>query len=255
MVDSLDPRPSDWRILFGSISLPDGGVHIWRLHLDKPQRAIDRMSTLLAGDEPARAGRFVKPLHRRRFAVAHAGLRLVLAKYLPVHPKQIQFQTNPHGKPRLVQNGEIAFNLSHSADLALIAVTSHPAIGVDLERYRPRLEAEKIAKRHFSESEVEILFDLPEDQREGAFYACWTRKEAYIKARGEGLALGLKRFDVAFAPGLRPGLLKSDEGEAELKRWSFINLAPAPRCAAACVVEGQVSELCCWDADALEPDR
>lgn len=254
MVDSVDIPVTQWRTPPESPSLPDGGVHIWLLQLDRPQPVIDRMFSLLAEDEQARAERFVRPIHGRRFTVAHAELRTVLAKYTTLQPEEIEFETNEYGKPHINQTTDIAFNLSHSGDLALVAVTTHPAIGVDIEHYRDKLEADKIARRHFSDREVDVLFSLPEAQREEAFYACWTRKEAYIKARGEGLALGLKRFDVAFAPGARPELLRSEDGEAELSRWTFIALQTAERNAAACVVEGPLGEVSYWDAGLHEGD-
>ena len=238
----------EWASAPDRVRLSDGGVHLWRVELNVPEDDLGRLHASLSQEEVTRAERFVRPIHGRRFVVAHGVLRLVLAKYLVVDPKSIEFQKNEHGKPDLVHKSAITFNLSHSGDLALIGVTEGRAIGVDLERFRERLEMEKISRRYFSPGEVATLFRFPERARERAFYTCWTRKEAYIKARGEGLSLGLDRFDVAFASDEAPGLLRSDKGEEELKRWSFLDLKVRPRYAAACVVEGRIRELRCWEA-------
>jgi len=216
--------------------------------LKVPEVEFNPLRELLSHDEIARAERFVRPIHARRFIVAHGSLRLVLAKILSVDPKSIEYQKNEHGKPSLAHETEVTFNLSHSGDLALIGVTEGRAIGVDLERFRDRLEMDKISKRYFSAGEVAKLFSLPKESlREAAFYDCWTRKEAYTKARGEGLSLGLDSFDVAFGPEESPALLRSDKGADELSRWSFFDIKIRPRYAAACVVEGPIRQLHYWD--------
>ena len=249
MGPGCETEGDEWAQATDRVTLSDGDVHIWRMDLNAPERDIERLRALLSQDEHARAKRFVRPIHARRFIAAHGALRLVLANCLRIDPKSIEFQKNEHGKPHLVQETAITFNLSHSGDLALIGVTEGRAIGVDLERFRERLEMDKIAKRHFSAGEVAKLFSLSKDTlREAAFYECWTRKEAYIKARGEGLSLGLDRFDVAFGPGESPALLRSDEGADELNRWTFVDIRVRPRYAAACVVEGRIRELHYWDA-------
>jgi len=223
-------------------------VHIWRLQLDAPDGKVEELRTYLSRDECARADRFMRPEHGRSFTAAHGTLRLILSKYLRCSPEEIGFGKNDFGKPSLSEKSPIEFNLSHSGDAALVAVTSDREIGVDIERYREGLETEKISKRFFSPREVAVLLALPESDREEAFYTCWTRKEAYIKARGEGLSIGLSGFEVAFAPGAAPALLHSDKDPKEADRWEFVNIDVQPGYAAACVVEGQVGELRLWDA-------
>lgn len=255
----MKPEPvsefGDWAAPSEDFNLGEGQVHVWRLQLDAPEERIVALRALLSPEELARADRFLRHKHRRRFANVHGLLRLILAEYTEVAPKAIQFQTNEFGKPFLAPETSVEFNLSHSGDLALVALTTGRAIGVDLEQYRERLETEKISKRYFSSAEFSQLMNLPDSQREEAFYACWTRKEAYIKARGEGLSLGLDRFDVAFIPNAPPALLHSDENSEEVNRWSFIDLKLQPRYAAACVVEGRIHELRRWDARELNPSH
>lgn len=238
----------DWTAPPDRVWQPEGQVHVWRLHLDIPEGKVGRLRALLSRGECARADRFQRAEHGRRFTVAHGTLRRILSEYLECAPESIRFGRNEYGKPFLPEEMCIEFNLSHSGDAALVAVTRGRAIGVDIEHYRKRLETEKISKRYFSPAEAAVLFKLPEGERERAFYACWTRKEAYIKARGEGLSIGLKRFDVAFAPGASPALLRSDEGPEEVGRWKFVDIVVQSGYAAACVVEGQVGELRLWDA-------
>ena len=253
----MEPKPvselGDWAAPTGDFTLGEGQVHVWRLQLDAPEERIGALRALLSPAELTRADRFLRREHGRRFTIVHGVLRLILAEYINVAPKAIQFQKNEYGKPFLAHEIPVEFNISHSGELALIALTVGRAVGVDLEQYRERLEMEKISKRYFSSTEFSQLMNLPDSQREEAFYACWTRKEAYIKARGEGLSLGLDRFDVAFVPGAPPALLRSDVSSEEVNRWSFIDLKLQPRYAAACVVEGRVHALRRWDAGKLYP--
>ena len=248
MGPAYETELDEWASAPDRVSLSDGEVHLWRVELNVPEDDIGRLQASLSPEELARSERFVRSIHGRYFVVAHGMLRLILSKYLVVDPKSIEFQKNEHGKPDLVHKSAITFNLSHSGDLALIGVTEGRAIGVDLERFRDRLEMDKISRRYFSPGEVATLFSFPERAREEAFYACWTRKEAYIKARGEGLSLGLDRFEVAFASDEAPALLRSHMGADELKRWSFLDVKVRRRYAAACVVEGRIRGLRCWDA-------
>lgn len=253
----MEPGPvsefGDWAEPAHDFTLGEGQVDVWRLQLDVPEERVGALRALLSPEELARAERFLRREHGRRFTVVHGVLRLILSKYLNAAPKAIEFRANEYGKPFLRHKTPVEFNLSHSGELALLALTAGRAIGIDLEHYRERLEMEKISKRYFSSTEHNQLMKLPDGQREAAFYACWTRKEAYIKARGEGLSLGLDRFDVAFVPGAPPALLRSEEGGRELDRWDFINLELQPRYAAACVVEGRVRTLRRWDAGKLYP--
>lgn len=192
-------------------------------------------------DEAARSRRFHSSLHRERFVVAHGALRAILGSYLGVLPKAVSLETGRYGKPALTSRfrdaGEdLQFNLSHSGSLALVAVTYGRKAGVDLERIRADVDYEALAARFFAPAEQARLRELAGDARARSFFACWTRKEAYIKALGEGLAFPLDRFAVTVSADEEPRLLDAAPGEPE--RWSLRDLAPGPGYAGALAVEG-----------------
>lgn len=218
--------------------LADDAIHIWRAGLRVPPHWLEAQHVCLSGDETARAARFIREEHRRRFAAGRVVLRLLLARYLNAPPGSFQFEITKYGKPFLVDyQTDLTFNVSHSDDLALFAFARGRAVGVDIEKFQERLEIEKIARRYFSSAEIEALFALPEEQRVQAFYNGWTRKEAYIKARGLGLSIGLDTFDVTLAPGAPPAILRARDDDPA--RWSVFALDPAPGFAAALVTEGR----------------
>ena len=221
-------------------------MHVWCASLDL---GIDRLAVLqatLAPEEWARAGRFQCEAHRRRFVAGRGLLRRLLGTHLGVAPAEVRFSYAGAGKPALVDAPELEFNLSHAQDLALYAVSRGRALGVDLERVRPEIRHERIASRFLSAREQADLADLPAAERLWAFYDCWTRKEAYLKARGDGLALGLGRFSVSLRPGEPAALLEAAEGPQECARWRLEALDPAPGYAAAVCAAGQDWTVRCW---------
>jgi 4'-phosphopantetheinyl transferase len=199
----------------------------------------------LSEDEQRRAHRFHFAEDRRRFTVARGVLRALLARYLGNNPATLQFVYNIHGKPRLPENHPLRFNVSHSGGLALYAVAWNREIGVDIERLRPEFAGEAIAERFFSRNEVAILRSLPPPLVVTAFFNCWTRKEAYIKARGKGLAIPLDQFDVSLHPGEPAQVHQDRESPAETGRWAIWDLSPAPGFAGAAAVEGHDAYLWC----------
>lgn len=203
-------------------SCPTDEVHVWSIGLDRPDASVRRLAELLAPDERARAERFVFPRDRRRFTVARAALRTILGVYLAREPAGLVFGYGPRGKPRI--DAEIEFNLAHSHELALCAVARRP-VGIDLEHRRPIAEVARLAETAFSPPERAVLLALPESARADAFFACWTRKEAYVKARGDGLYLPLDGFDVSL--GEPAALLANRLDPAEPARWALYSLAPA----------------------------
>jgi 4'-phosphopantetheinyl transferase len=231
-------------------------VHIWRSFLNPPLWHVSALKQILAPDERARADRFVRAEDRTRFIVGRGVLRTILGRYLGLDPRQLQFSYNPFGKPALeaAAGGElIRFNVSHSGNIALYAVASGRAIGVDIERIRLDFGTEDIAQRFFSEREVATLRALPASCRLEAFFACWTRKEAYLKARGNGLSLPLDGFDVSLVPGHPAALLDVNNDSKEAARWSLRDLFPGPDHVAALAVEGHDWCLKCWQWP--EPSR
>lgn len=224
-------------------------VHVWRVPLDDEARAASSRS-LLSDEERARAARFVREVHRRRFVVAHGALRIILAGYVGIEPASLTFVAGEHGKPalrsdHLTGRPAVEFNLSHSDDLALIAVAHARPVGVDLERWSEGVEHLELAERFFSPGERDALRALAHrpDLVEEGFFAAWTRKEAYLKATGHGITRGLHHFDVALAPGDPPRLLEDRLDGRASARWSMIALEPAPRYSAALVVASPLGDV------------
>lgn len=223
-------------------------VYIFRLRLDLPEDRLADLRAYLSPDELARANRYRSPRDGARFTAAHGQLREILSGYTQVNPKKIDFCTGERGKPALIPLNAPVFNLSHSAELALLAVA--PAgtdLGVDVEAVRAHVEFESMARRFFAPGEVAALLALPTDQRTTAFFACWTRKEAYMKARGLGLAIPLDGFEVSLAPGEPPRLLRPAADDPHGQEWTMMEIAPGPGFAAALCVRGPVSGIRCWD--------
>jgi len=217
-------------------------VDVWRVDLSRQQEGIQRCRQLLSPDEIDRADRFYFEKHRRRFTVARAAMRQILARYVNVAPRDLVFSYGVKGKPELADGPKksgITFNLSHSSELALLAVANGPPLGVDVELVNPEFATEEIAERFFSASEVNCLRTLPSSERAKGFFSCWTRKEAYIKALGEGLSIPLDSFEVAYGPGVSAALLQVRVNPGEVSRWSMYDLNAGGKYKAAMVVEGK----------------
>lgn len=232
-----------------TLTLPSNAVHVWRTSLEVSVSHLQALKDTLAADECARAERFYFQEHQERFIAGRGLLRNILSRYLDKKPGQLRFRYNSYGKPALIEESDVEglrFNLSHSHDMALYAVTRGREIGIDIERFRHDVEAEKLAERFFSPRETAVLRALPERLRTEGFFNCWTRKEAYIKAEGEGMAIPLSSFDVSLAPGEPAALLRSREDPQEASRWSMQALDPEPGYAAALAVKGHDWELKCW---------
>ncbi|MDA0746277.1 MAG: 4'-phosphopantetheinyl transferase superfamily protein [bacterium] len=225
--------------------LQDGTVHVWRFPLALSEEDVAGLRARLSKDEITRADRFVFPEHRRRFTVARGVLRTVLARYLAVDPAEMCFEYGSHGKPFLAGH-DLHFNLSHSGGLGLLALVRGQRIGADVEQIREKVRHEQIANRFFSSGEVEALGRLPQPQRVVAFFTCWTRKEAYIKAIGEGLSCPLDRFDVSVVPGEPAELLCVRGDPGATTQWTMRALDLGPGYVGAVVVEGKVCKLQSW---------
>ena len=232
-----------------TLSLARHEVHVWRSELDKPAFDVSSFLRTLTPDEQARAERFHFQRDREHFIVARGVLRAILGRYLEAEPDRLRFSYGEYGKPDLaeVRGGDsVRFNMSHSNGLALFAVTLDRELGVDLEWIRPGVADDQIAERFFSPREVRILRALPRELQDEAFFNCWTRKEAYIKAKGEGLSMPLNLFDVSLAPGEPAALVSTAADPQEASRWTLRELFPAAGFAAAIAVEGDGWQLNCW---------
>lgn len=238
---------TDWIEPPDDLSLTSHQVDIWRVSLDKLPDSVQWAEATLSADEVQRAARFRFEADRRRFLISHASLRDILARYLLQPPQEVQFGAGEHGKPILLSDSQLDFNLSHSGDFALIGVASGRKVGVDAERFRHDMEHERIARRFFSENENAELKRLPDEQKIDGFFTCWTRKEAYIKAHGLGLSLPLDSFDVSLIPH-KPALLLATRPEPhEASRWTLLSLDVHPGYAGAVAVEGQEMEFRLWE--------
>lgn len=213
-------------------------VDIWNIGL----QAVAADDSVLDAAEKHRASRFRFEMHRRRFIAARHALRVILAGYLDTDPGGLRFAYGDQGKPS-IEGHSLHFNLSHSGDSAALAVSTTREVGLDIEEMRPAQDLLEVARNFFAPTEVDAIAALPEPQRPQAFYRCWTRKEAYIKARGEGLAIPLDSFTVPTGEDSSGRLLSSRLGQSELLRWNLYSLPCQPGLAGALAVECGPVEL------------
>jgi 4'-phosphopantetheinyl transferase len=223
-------------------------VHVWRIPLDEATGA-ERFRRLLSFDELERAGRFHFARDRDRFIAGRARLRRLISRYVGTPPAELRFQYGHAGKPELTTPA-LPFNVSHSDGLMLIAVGGPGRLGVDIEKIRPRSQPDSFSG-FFVLAEEAALHALPAHLREQAFFACWTRKEAWIKALGDGLSFGLDRFEVSVYPAAPAALLRVADHPEEVSRWELRSLYPAPGFAGALAVEGHNWRLRCFDGREL----
>ena len=216
-------------------------VHIWRAHLNKALSNLEYLASILEPNEREKAGRFCFEEHRRFYIIAHGVLRCLLSRYVDIAPDRLRLCYGEYGKPALVPEcgGEwLRFSLSHSHGLALYAIARNREVGVDVERIQEGFAGEQIAERFFSRDETRALRLLPGHLQDEAFFNCWTRKEAYIKARGEGLSMPLYSFNVSLVPGEPAKLLATSADPQEASRWTLRELTPCDGYVGAVAAEG-----------------
>jgi 4'-phosphopantetheinyl transferase len=221
-------------------------VHIWNACLDQSTTSLQRLLDTLSSDEKLRASRFHFERDRQHYIAARGILRSILSKYLSIEPEQFHFHYTEYGKPYLKSESstfDLRFNLSHSHGMALFAFTEGCEVGVDIEWIRKGITDEQIAERFFSIQEVKALRQLPEQDQDEAFFNCWTRKEAFIKAKGEGLSMPLDDFVVSLMPGEPASLLSVKNDPQEPFRWTLQELPCAPGFAAAFAIEAKITKL------------
>jgi 4'-phosphopantetheinyl transferase len=224
-------------------------VHVWRARVSHCENCLDELAALLTPEERRRAARFHFAIDRQRCILGRALARLVLAHHLQRPSSELIFAYNAFDKPRLAGSPQrlLEFNISHSGEWLLIALACGRALGVDVERMRADMATADIAARFFSSAECLALASLPAQMQCAAFFDCWTRKEAYLKARGDGLSLPLDQFDVAFGRGAEPALLATRHDPAEVRRWTLCQLNVGPGHRAALAVEGSGWSLRLWE--------
>jgi len=214
-----------------------GGVTVWQVRGPADAATLKRCRSVLSPAELERAARFKVEPPREHFIVARATLRVLLGDALQADPRALEFEFGRFGKPSLRMH-EMEFNVSHSGDVVLVAIGGQSPLGVDVETERPHRDLPRLAQRFFAPGEVERLESVPESGRAGAFYRCWTRKEAYLKARGTGITLGLDTFEVAFLPGEPEAVLRTPPDD-EPGNWNVFAIEAARGHAAALIVARQ----------------
>jgi 4'-phosphopantetheinyl transferase len=218
--------------------LPEDEVQLWQIDLAAVAEGEKRWEQILSSDERARAASFHFSQDRQYFTATRALLRMLLGSYVDSDPTELVFHYSENEKPLLSPSPSgiaVEFNVSHSGTIALVAFARGRALGVDVERIRENSDHEAIARRFFSEEEQRQLAALNPSERHRAFFRCWTRKEAYIKAQGTGLSTPLRQFDVSLQPGDEKALLCTRPDSAEVARWSLRDVP---------VAEGYVAALC-----------
>jgi 4'-phosphopantetheinyl transferase len=220
--------------------LPDM-LHVWRICLSPSEEVVRKLAPHLSVDEARRANMYRRELDRRRYIVAHGTLRELLGEYTSQTPRDVSFGCTAMGKPFLVHGrGEhcLRFTLSHSGEWAVVGLALLTEVGIDIEQIEPSVSLQAVAEQFFSRSEIEALRDAPSEQRAGFFFTAWARKEAYVKARGDGIVNRLQRFSVSINPG-QPPILRSDSLDpCATLRWRIYDLDIAKGYAAAIATEG-----------------
>lgn len=223
----------------------DGEVHVFLAPLDIPAERIDELASWLSDDEWQRARRFHLERDRRRFVAGRGTLREILTALVGINPRSLAFSYGESGKPQIIAPAaacSIHFNLAHSDSIAVYAVAKHE-LGVDVERIRAMDNAEQMAERFFSPREKLCLMALPAEQRAEAFFNCWTRKEAYLKAIGSGLNDRLNQIEVSLAPGEAADLLGVPN---DSQKWLLHSLVPAAEFVGALAIQSEDLRVNCW---------
>ncbi len=217
-------------------------IHVWRAYLDRDDMEINLLHQYLSRDEKIRADQYHFRSDRMRF-IARRGLqRTILSRYLDLEPGRIQYTYNEYGKPKLdfiPGDKQICFNTTHSCHFALFAITKNRDVGIDVERIVHGYPCEEIAGSFFSNSENEQLQEIDQgESREVAFFSCWTRKEAYIKARGKGLSIPLDQFDVSMKAGEPARVIEDRYQPYQAPSMSMVDISTSPGFVAAVAYEG-----------------
>jgi len=229
------------------LTLSDEEVHIWCADLELDECFQSSFLKFLSADEKARAQEFRFAEDSRNFIVARGILRSLIGKYLDINPTEISFQYSKFGKPSIAGNNFLQFNISHSQNIALLAFTNKFNIGVDVEFVNPNIEIKDIAERFFSTNEIMNLFGLPEKEQALGFFNCWTRKEAFIKAVGEGLSFPLNNFEVSLEPNQQAKLLATHWDPKAVSKWSMHSILPGANFVGCLVIEGLVQKVKFWN--------
>ena len=238
-----------WEQVPAQLFLPSNSVHVWSARLDQPESIFEQLQSSLSKDERIHADKFVFDRDRQHFVVARGVLRNILGAYLDVAPGVVQFSYEPTGKPFLASSSAInplQFNLSHAHGLAVYAFTQHTEVGIDVEYIRPIPDCDRIAAQNFSQQERIIFSALPIDEKIPAFFRIWTRKEAFIKALGDGLTFPLNQFSVVPESGETTDLVTVDDHSTRVSQWLLGSFVPEPNYIAALATQSRFAQISFW---------
>lgn len=244
-----DAAPSTWDVPARPVELAPDAVHVWHVSLDAPGLAAEAMWQTLVPEEKERAERMSHESARRAFITARAVLRRILASYLEVDPTGFMFRYGANGKPSLhddAHDRDLCFNVSHADTRALIAVAEERDVGVDVERIRPAMDVWALAERFFAPEEVDVLRGLPEGEQRRAFFHGWTRKEAFLKATGQGLTVALDQLAVALDPDETHVAVRTGWDPPEAAQWTVRTLPLDDEHPAAVAARGGDWSLRCF---------
>lgn len=230
-----------------NLTLKDNEIHVWHALINIDKKRESDCLQFLSQDEKKRAARFHFKKDRAGYVAARSILRLLLGHYLNREPVSLRFNYSAHGKPFLNAQNEnttkLEFNLSHSAEKALFAFCLNRPVGVDLERLRTNTDILSLAERFFTPGEYKDLTSLPQEDQFEAFFRCWVRKEAFIKAKEQGLSLGLSKFEVSLKPDEPPILKHTFYQKKDAENWSLFDIEVEDRYKAALAVRGKNAEV------------
>jgi len=241
-----------WQQAPFDLKLSHDHIDVWRTRLNLPKNEIAKYHALLSTDEVKRANRYKVKHKRCEYIVTRGLLRTILGQTLGRDSKSFVFEYAKHDKPFLpieTSGTPVSFNVSHSHNQALIAVTLDRTIGIDIEYIRHDVEFKKLAKRFFSDQEYQQLDAYDETKLSAAFFACWTRKEAFVKALGDGIAFGLSEFSVSVDPEDDEIPLSTHLDQAQASKWILMNIKTDEDYIAALAVDKYNLKIRCWDQE------
>ena len=208
-------------------SLGTNEVHLWLVDLVRPHIAAADFCSHLSESELSRYRQIRSDHDRLRFAASHSILRIIIGIYLRIAPSDVRYVTNSFGKPMLANGAGLTgffFNLSHSADRIALVFARSALVGVDIEKLDSAIDYSGIARDFFSHHEAQAILSCPPSEQIGAFFRCWTRKEAYIKAIGMGLSVPLTSFVVSVDDSPGPFLVRESGDLRPKLGWSIVSL-------------------------------
>jgi 4'-phosphopantetheinyl transferase len=253
---NLPGKINSWPAVPVELRLAEPEVHVWVSSLRLSSDALAGLLGMLSPCERERAGKFRFEIHRHRFIAGRGLLRTLLGHYLQLNPSKLNFIYSPQGKPALEPRRSWAglhFNLSHAEDLALFAVTQVGPVGIDVESIRPVPEMADLVARFFSRREKELFQKIPPNGQPAVFFNLWTRKEALLKATGEGITEHLNQVEVSFLPN-EPAQVLTISGNSEVAaRWTLDALAPVPGFVGAVAVQARNIAICWQDSNGRLP--